>query len=123
MQNYNRFITKNILIPFLLAVGISAASGAETPLAEDKWEKMPNGVLGQTAEFEGVGGVKIAGYVRKPEGKGPFPLVIILHGAGPKARPVTADNEQERIQKAAEEADRASESLGHASSPPIPDFL
>jgi len=31
-------------------------------------------------EFEGVGGVKIPAYIRKPAGDGPFPAVVMLHG-------------------------------------------
>lgn len=100
----------------LVAAGVSAASAGPSAALGPKWEELPNGVLGQPADFEGVDGVKIAGYVRKPAGDGPFPLVILLHGAGPKARPVPAD-------KMAEEMARASEALGRSSHPPIPDFI
>ena len=55
---------------------------------EEPWQELPNGVLGRPAIFEGAGGAKVAGYVRKPAGAGPFPLVIVLHGGGPTARPV-----------------------------------
>jgi dipeptidyl aminopeptidase/acylaminoacyl peptidase len=91
--------------------------------AEEPWEQLPNGILGQLAVFEGVGGVKIAGYVRKPAGTGPFPIVIILHGGGPTARPVSAENEEARAKLLGDEAVRASKVLGRASNPPIPDFL
>jgi dipeptidyl aminopeptidase/acylaminoacyl peptidase len=108
---------------FLLAAGMLAAGGGATRAAEEPWEKLPNGIEGQVADFEGAGGVKIAGYVRKPAGPGPFPIVIVLHGGGPTARPVTADDAEARAQKMADEALRASQALGRASNPPIPDFL
>ena len=79
--------------------------------------------MGQLANFEGVGGVKIAGYVRKPAGPGPFPLVIILHGAGPVAKPVAAGANEVRAEKMAAEAARAGNVMGRATSPPIPEFL
>jgi dipeptidyl aminopeptidase/acylaminoacyl peptidase len=119
MQTYKRFIGFQqpcAWISLVLAAGISAATGAPPPVAEPTWEKLTNGVLGQPAEFEGAGGVKIAGYVRKPAGAGPFPLVILLHGAGPKAKNVSAELMPQEIA-------RASEALGRASAPTIQDFL
>jgi dipeptidyl aminopeptidase/acylaminoacyl peptidase len=110
----------HVSIPVLLAAGLA---GPATPAAAQKWEELPNGVLGRVAEFEGVGGIKIAGYVRKPAGDGPFPIVVVLHGGGATARPVTADNEQARAEKMAAEADRASNQLGRSSLPPIAEFL
>ena len=98
-------------------------SGLAKCAAEEPWEELPNGVLGQVAAFEGVGGVKIAGYVRKPAGPGPFPLVIVLHGGAASARPVSAETEEARAKLLAAQTLRASQSLGRASNPPIPDFL
>jgi len=95
---------------------MGVALAATPPAAEQKWQELTNGVWGRPAAFEGAGGVKIAGYVRKPAGDGPFPLVIILHGAGPKAHRVSADLMDQEIA-------RASDALGRASSPPIPAFL
>jgi dipeptidyl aminopeptidase/acylaminoacyl peptidase len=94
-------------------------------VADDKvvWEELSHGVQGRLAIFEGVGGAKIAGYVRKPAGAGPFPLVIVLHGGGPTAKAFEADTAEERAKQAAVEAERASRVLGKASNPPIPDFL
>jgi dipeptidyl aminopeptidase/acylaminoacyl peptidase len=106
-----------------LAADMVAADGPGTRAAEGEWEKLANGVLGQLASFEGAGGVKVAGYVRKPAGPGPFPIVIVLHGSGPTARRVSAETEQARVEMAAKEAVRASRVLGRASNPPIPDFL
>ncbi|MDO8544108.1 MAG: alpha/beta hydrolase fold domain-containing protein [Opitutaceae bacterium] len=78
---------------------------------------------GRLANFEGDGGVKIAGYVRKPAGDGPFPIVIVLHGGGPTARPVTADTDAARAEKLAAESVRAGRVLGRAANPLLPDFL
>ena len=107
----------------LLAVGLVAASVATIRSAEEPWEKLPDGVMGQVAVFTGKGGAPIAGHVRKPAGAGPFPLVIVLHGGAPTARPQSAPTEAEKAKKAAAEAVRASHVLGRASHPPIPAFL
>lgn len=112
-----------IWMKFLLAATLLAAGGSATQAADEPWESLPNGVLGQVATFEGAGGVTIAGYVRKPSGAGPFPIVILLHGGGPTARPVSADTEEARVRMLAEEAVRASKSMGRATHPPIADFL
>jgi dipeptidyl aminopeptidase/acylaminoacyl peptidase len=103
--------------------GMLAAAGPATRVSDQPWENLPNGVLGQVADFEGAGGVRVAGYIRRPAGPGPFPLVIVLHGAGPTARPVHSDDEQVLSKTRAAEALRASQVLGRASNPPIPDFL
>lgn len=107
----------------LLVAGMLAAAGSAARASEQPWEDLPNGVLGQIADFEGAGGVRIAGYVRRPTGPGPFPLVIVLHGAGPTARLVRGDDEQTLLKMRGAEALRASRVLGRASNPPIPDFL
>jgi dipeptidyl aminopeptidase/acylaminoacyl peptidase len=44
------------------------------------WETFPDGSSGQETEFQGVGGVAIPAYVRKPAGPGPFPVVVLAHG-------------------------------------------
>ena len=100
-----------------------AANACRKQAAEEPWEELPKGVRGRLAGFDGVGGAKIAGYVRKPAGAGPFPIVIVLHGGGPTAKATTGENEEARAKKAADEAVRASKVLGRASNPPIPDFL
>jgi len=107
----------------LAAVGLLTATFSHSHAADEAWDELPNGVTGRIATFSGVGGGTIAGYVRKPAGAGPFPLVILLHGGAPTAKAVTAAGEEERIQAAAAEADRASRQLGRAQNPPIPDFL
>ena len=107
----------------LLVACMLAAAGSATRASDEPWENLPNGLLGQVADFEGAGGVRVAGYVRRPAGPGPFPLVIVLHGGGPTARPVRSDAPQVRSKMRAAEALRASRVLGRASNPPIPDFL
>ncbi len=56
--------------------------------ADDAWESLPDGSQGLVTEYQGVGGVGIAAYIRKPEGKGPFPAVILGHG-GPDGKQPT----------------------------------
>ena len=46
----------------------------------DEWEKLPDNSTGMETEFHGVNGVSIAAYVRKPDGPGPFPAIVLLHG-------------------------------------------
>ena len=112
-----------VSITLLLAVGAIATCSPAARAAEEPWDNLANGVMGQVADFEGAGGVRVAGYVRKPAGPGPFPIVIVLHGGGPTARAVSDDNEQVRRKMITDEALRASRALGRASNPPIPDFL
>ena len=47
---------------------------------EEGWEKLPDGTLGREMEFHGADGVAIPAYVRKPAGKGPFPVIVWMHG-------------------------------------------
>ena len=47
--------------PLWLAVGFVLADSQNTTAAEEAWEKLPNGVLGRLANFEGERGMKIAG--------------------------------------------------------------
>jgi endo-1,4-beta-xylanase len=64
-------------LALLLIAGLAPASGAA---AADDWESFPDGSTGQVTEFQGVGGVAIPAYIRKPSGPGPFPVVVLLHG-------------------------------------------
>jgi dipeptidyl aminopeptidase/acylaminoacyl peptidase len=91
--------------------------GACAVAAAEDWEALPNGGMGRLAMFEGKDGVKIAGYVRKPAGDGPFPMVIVLHGGAPTAKAAAGGDGAEN------EAVRASRQLGRAANPPLPDFL
>jgi dipeptidyl aminopeptidase/acylaminoacyl peptidase len=59
-----------------------------TAHAADQWQHLPDGSLGQVTVFLGSDGTAIPAYVRKPDGPGPFPLVMILHG-GPASPEVT----------------------------------
>lgn len=58
--------------PILLAIGLAVTGCRAASAPAEAWETLPNGVQGRLANFEGEGGVKIAGYVRKPAGDGPF---------------------------------------------------
>jgi dipeptidyl aminopeptidase/acylaminoacyl peptidase len=107
----------------ILVAGLAAAAGPSPRPAEEPWEKLPDGGLGRVAVFDGKGGVPVAAYVRKPAGDGPFPVVILLHGGGPAAKPQTAPTEAERARKAADEAVRAAAAMGRATHPPVPEFL
>jgi dipeptidyl aminopeptidase/acylaminoacyl peptidase len=115
-------MTSKLRLPLLLALAQFLFT-APIATAEDAWEALPGNILGQHAEFDGVGGIKIAGYVRKPSGPGPFPLVIFIHGGGPTAKPVQASTEEELTKLRAAEATRASNQLGHSNHPPLADFL
>lgn len=64
----------------LLAVFLLAGFARGTPAAEENWERLPDGSMGQMTEFRGVGGLAIPAYIRKPAGAGPFPVVLMLHG-------------------------------------------
>jgi dipeptidyl aminopeptidase/acylaminoacyl peptidase len=48
--------------------------------AEGDWERLADGSIGSITEFRGVGDVTIPAYLRKPKGRGPFPVVVLLHG-------------------------------------------
>lgn len=96
------------LVAFLFSLSARAA--------EEAWEALPDGTQGRIANFAGADGAKIAGYVRKPAGPGPFPLIVVLHGGAPTAKPVADD-------AAAAEAARAAKVLGHSSHPPLPELL
>jgi dipeptidyl aminopeptidase/acylaminoacyl peptidase len=101
----------------------ASAAGSSSTSASEEWEKLPYGILGRVADFEGVGGVRVAGYLRKPDQPGPMPLVVVLHGGTANAKQVKADDEQQRARLAAAETRRASQQLGRSSNPPMPDFL
>src|SRR5437879_5748080 len=71
-----------MIVKSLFAVVMLAGSAATAFAVDDEWESFPDGSTGQVTEFQGVGGVKIPAYVRKPGGPGPFPVVVMLHGGG-----------------------------------------
>lgn len=87
-------------------------AGANAPMARssegseelsDDWEELSEGSLGQETEFQGVGGIVIPAYVRKPKGEGPFPVIVLLHGG--------------RYGKA------ATMGLGRSTQSPVGDFI
>jgi endo-1,4-beta-xylanase len=61
----------------ILLAGMAPAAAAA---AAEEWEPLSDGSKGQVTEFRGVGGLAIPAYVRKPDGPGPFPVVVMLHG-------------------------------------------
>lgn len=107
----------------LMTIGLITICCTGLGATDGPWEELAGGITGRIASFEGVDGALIAGYVRKPAGEGPFPLVIILHGGGPTARPVNSESGDERARLQLEESIRASNVLGRANKPPIPAFL
>jgi len=107
----------------MLAAAILLFNIPASSAADDEWESLANGIQGQRAEFDGVGGIRVAGYVRKPSGPGPFPLVVFIHGGAPTAKPVQASTDEELTKLRAAEATRASNQLGRSNHPPLPDFL
>src|SRR4051794_28903684 len=102
---------RHVGFPLLLATSLVTAMLPAARAEEERWEELSGGVMGRPALFEGVGGVKIAGYVRKPTGAGPFPIVILLHGGGPTARVVRGETEEARAKAILDEAMRASRQL------------
>jgi len=87
----------------LFAVLLLAGFAGAAPAPEENWERFPDGSMGQAAEFRGVGGIAIPAYIRKPNGPGPFPAVVLLHGG--------------RYGKAATEA------MGRSMKSPVEDFI
>lgn len=63
---------------FLLA-GLAAAAPAQSAPGQG-WESFPDGSTGRVTVFSGADGTTIPAYIRKPQGPGPFPVVIMLHG-------------------------------------------
>lgn len=70
-----------LLSATLLCLLAGLAAAAPAPPASDKgWETFPDGSTGRVTVFSGDGGTTIPAYIRKPQGAGPFPVVIMLHG-------------------------------------------
>jgi endo-1,4-beta-xylanase len=53
---------------------------APAPAFDDDWERLDDASIGKVTEFQGVGGLSIPAYIRRPQGAGPFPVVVMLHG-------------------------------------------
>lgn len=87
--------------PATLALLFGAAMAVHAD--DDPWEPFPDGSTGRVTEFQGVGGVKIPAYVRKPQGAGPFPVVVMLHGGG--------------------RGEAATYGMGRSQRPPTEDFI
>ena len=56
----------------------TSATAAAAPASE--WERLADGSMGQETVYHGVDGLAIPAYVRKPDGPGPFPVVVLAHG-------------------------------------------
>jgi dipeptidyl aminopeptidase/acylaminoacyl peptidase len=69
-----------MLRTLFVAVVLVAAIDSVAQCQDAAWERLSDGSVGQVTEFEGVGGIKIPAYIRKPAGDGPFPVVVMLHG-------------------------------------------
>jgi enterochelin esterase-like enzyme/dienelactone hydrolase len=52
----------------------------KTEAKDGEWESLADGSTGKTTTFTGKGGTVIPAYIRKPKGRGPFPVVVLLHG-------------------------------------------
>lgn len=63
-----------------LALLLLAATASFARAADGDWEQLGDGSTGQVTEFQGAGEVMIPAYIRKPDGPGPFPVVVLLHG-------------------------------------------
>ena len=59
-------------------IGVHYARGEEST----GWERFPDGTVGKMTEYKGVKDTSIAAYIRKPNGDGPFPVVVMIHGGG-----------------------------------------
>src|SRR5512133_4272403 len=53
---------------------------ATISLLAEPWEKLPDGSAGQPMQVKARDGANLAAYVRKPDGPGPFPVVVLIHG-------------------------------------------
>ena len=87
----------------LLAVVVLVALANVAAAADEDWERFADGSLGQATEFRGAGGLAIPAYVRKPQGEGPFPVVVMLHGGSYRKG--------------------ASAGMGRSTRAPVADFL
>ncbi|MFB3828211.1 MAG: alpha/beta hydrolase-fold protein [Bryobacteraceae bacterium] len=84
------FFSSSLLKPQTGAPALPRAAGAAPapvvprattgPPGPAGWERLPDGSQGRETEFQGVGGVAIPAYLRKPAGPGPFPAIVMAHG-------------------------------------------
>jgi poly(3-hydroxybutyrate) depolymerase len=71
MSNYIRSVLRLLLLVLPISIVSLHASGAE-------------GQSAQTVRFPSVKGepLELVGLLRRPDGAGPFPAVVLLHGCG-----------------------------------------
>lgn len=73
------FFSSSLLQPQARKTAPPKPGSAASPSAEG-WERFEDGSIGRETEFLGVGGVPIPAYLRKPDGPGPFPVIVMAHG-------------------------------------------
>jgi dipeptidyl aminopeptidase/acylaminoacyl peptidase len=88
---------KHSVILLMALASLAAGQQPTFPKTEDGWEKLPDGTLGRETEFKGVDGLAITAYVRKPEGKGPFPCIVWGHGGKDSKQATIAMGRSQRL--------------------------
>jgi dipeptidyl aminopeptidase/acylaminoacyl peptidase len=75
----------------VLPSAVSALS-RKSPTGDPSWvrtregaepETLPDGSIGRISEYRGCDGSFIPAYMRRPKGRGPFPVVLVQHGGVP----------------------------------------
>jgi dipeptidyl aminopeptidase/acylaminoacyl peptidase len=56
------------------------------PVEGSEVENLPDGSTGRISEFRACEGTFLPAYMRRPQGPGPFPVVVIQHGGSPSAK-------------------------------------
>jgi enterochelin esterase-like enzyme/dienelactone hydrolase len=83
--------------------GMGGGQGPRMEPSTGGSDHFPDGSMGRPLPFKGADGTMIEAYFRKPQGPGPFPVIVMLHGGRP--HPGAAD------------------AMGRATRPPMEDFI